>query len=372
MQVKKSKVYFTNLRAKPRNNLLDKLHKLVLGAGIKNINFTGKFVALKIHFGEPGNLAYIRPNYAARIVRLIKELGGLPFLTDANTLYHGKRANAVDHLNAAMENGFNRIAVGCDVIIADGLKGTEYRKIEINKKYCLAPKIGSAIADCDIIVSLTHFKGHELTGFGGVLKNIGMGSGSRDGKKEMHSTSKPRIEKGNCVSCGICIESCSQQAIYYDNNKKAEIDYQKCIGCSQCVAVCQYGAAVTGSEASSVIVQEKIIEYAYAVLKDKPHFHVSFIMDVSPYCDCWSYNDMAIVPNIGMAASFDPVALDRACVDLINEASMVKQSILEEQNYQKGEDKFHHIHPDTDWKAGLKYAEELGLGTQHYNLIKVP
>ncbi len=370
--MKIAQVYFTNLRAKPRNNLLDKLQNLVIRAGIRNIDFKSKFVALKIHFGEAGNLAYIRPNYVAPIVQMIKDAGGFPFLTDANTLYHGKRANAVDHLDTAMKNGFNRIAVGCDVIIADGLKGTEYRKIKIDKKYCIAPMIGSAIADSDIIVSLTHFKGHELTGFGGTLKNIGMGSGSRAGKKEMHSTSKPRMKEENCISCGICIENCAQGAIHYNKKKKAEIDYQKCIGCGQCVAVCQYGAAVAGSEASSVIVQEKIIEYSYAVLKDKPHFHISFIMNVSPFCDCWSYNDMAIVPDIGMAASFDPVALDRACVDLVNEASMVKKSILEERNYQKGEDKFHYIHPDTDWEAGLRYAEELGLGTQKYRLIEVP
>lgn len=369
--MEKSKVYFTDLRARPGNNLLDKLKILVTKAGMQNINFKEKFVALKIHFGEPGNMAYIRPKYVASIVRLIKKWGGLPFLTDANTLYHGKRANAVDHLNTAMENGFNRIAVGCDVIIADGLKGTEYREIVINKKHCQAPKIGSAIADSDIIISLTHFKGHEMTGFGGTLKNIGMGSGSRAGKMEMHSTSKPRIKVGNCISCGVCIKNCSQGAIHFNRSKKAEIDYQKCIGCGQCVAVCQYSAAVASSDASGAIVQEKMVEYAYAVLEGKSHFHISFIMNVSPYCDCWSYNDMAIVPDIGMAASFDPVALDRACVDLVNEASPLRKSILEERNYQKGEDKFYHIHPDTNWKVGLQYAEELGLGCQNYDLVRI-
>jgi hypothetical protein len=210
----RSKVYFTDLRAKPGKNLLDKLKKLALGAGIEKINFKGQLVALKIHFGEPGNLSYIRPNYVASIVKLVKELGGKPFLTDANTLYHGKRANAIDHLNTAMENGFNRIAVECDVIIADGLKGTEFREISINKKHCKAPKIAEAIANADIIISLTHFKGHELTGFGGILKNLGMGSGSRAGKMEMYSNSKPRINLNNCIGC-----------------------------CGQCVAVCQYSAA---------------------------------------------------------------------------------------------------------------------------------
>ena len=367
----KAKVYFTDLRANSGKNLLDKLKKLVLKAGIKEIDFKDKFTALKIHFGEPGNLSYIRPNYVACIVKLIKELKGRPFLTDANTLYYGKRANAVDHLNTAMENGFNRIGVGCDVMIADGLKGTEYREIAIDQKHFQAPKIASAIADADIIISLTHFKGHEMTGFGGALKNLGMGSGSRAGKMEMHSNSQPKIVLGNCIGCGQCIKNCSQEAIHFNGNKKAEIDYQKCIGCGQCVAVCQYSAAVVGSDESAGMVQEKIVEYTQAVLKDKPHFHISFIMNVSPYCDCWGYNDMAIVPDIGMAASFDPVALDRACVDLVNKAPMVKGSILEEKHFHSGEDKFTHVHIDTDWKIGLNYAEKIGLGTQNYDLIVV-
>ncbi len=367
----KAQVYFSDLRTKPGKNLLDKLRKLALEAGIKEIDFKDKFTALKIHFGEPGNLSYLRPNYVACLVKLIKELKGKPFLTDANTLYSGKRSNAVDHLNSAMENGFNRISVGCDVIIADGLKGTEYRQIPIHQKHFSAPKIAAAIAEADIIVSLTHFKGHELTGFGGTLKNLGMGSGCRAGKMEMHSRSKPRIKPNNCTSCGQCIKNCSQEAIHFNKLKKAEIDEQRCIGCGQCVAVCQYGAAVAGSDEASGIVQERIVEYAYAVLKDKPHFHLSFILNVSPYCDCWNYNDQAIVPDLGMAASFDPVALDRACIDLVNKAPMLKGSVLEEKNFREGEDKFTSIHKDTDWRRGLDYAEKIGLGSQNYELIIV-
>ena len=193
--MEKSKVYFTDLRTKPGLNLLDKVQKLVKRAGIEDIDFKNKFVAIKIHFGEPGNLAYIRPNYAAKVVKLIKDLGGMPFLTDSNTLYSGRRANAIDHLESAMENGFNPLAVDCNVIIADVLKGTDYREIEINQKHCKTEKIGAAIADADIIISMNHFKGHEMTGFGGALKNLGMGSGSRGGKLEMHSASQPKIDK---------------------------------------------------------------------------------------------------------------------------------------------------------------------------------
>jgi len=371
--MKTSKVYFTNLRTKPGNNLLDKLTRLALQSGFDKLNYEKQFVAIKIHFGEPGNLSYIRPNYAAAIVKLIQERGGKPFLTDTNTLYRGKRANAIDHLNSAMENGFNRIAVGCDVIIADGLKGTEFREIPVHLKHCKAPRIAAAIADADIIISLTHFKGHDLTGFGGTLKNLGMGGGSRAGKMEMHSNSKPKINLNHCVGCGQCIKNCSQFAIHFNKNKKAEIDYRKCVGCGQCIAICQYSAAVIGSGDSGGNTQEKITEYAYAVLKDKLNFHFSFIMNVSPLCDCWNFNDMSIVPDIGMAASSDPVALDRACVDLVNQAQMIHGSILEDRHFhsESGEDKFKYANIDTDWKIGLDYAEKIGLGNQNYELIEV-
>ncbi|MBZ9636818.1 DUF362 domain-containing protein [Clostridium sp. FP1] len=367
----KSKVFFTNLRTKPGCNLLDKLQKLVVEAGIKNIDFKDQFVAIKIHFGEPGNLSYIRPNYAASIVKLIKELGGKPFLTDSNTLYAGRRSNAIDHIESAMENGFNPISVGCNVIIADGLKGGDYREIPINQKHCKTAKIGAAIADSDIIISMTHFKGHEMTGFGGALKNLGMGSGSVGGKLEMHSASKPFMKKNNCVSCGICFKNCLHKAISFDENKKATIDYDKCVGCGQCVAVCRFNCATVKWNESADSANEKIAEYTYAVIKDKPNFHISFIMNVSPNCDCSPENDVAIVPDIGIAASFDPVALDKACVDMVNSATALNSTELSDRHYHDGLDKFSHIHPDTNWKVGLAHAKAIGIGTDEYELVTV-
>jgi uncharacterized Fe-S center protein len=369
--MEKSKVYFTNLRTTPGYNLLDKLQKLVVEAGIKNIDFKNKFIAIKIHFGEPGNLSYIRPNYAATIVKLVKELGGKPFLTDANTLYSGRRFNAVDHIEAAMENGFNPMSVGCNVIIADGLKGGDYREIPIHQKHCKTAKIGSAIADSDILISMTHFKGHEMTGFGGALKNLGMGSGSIGGKLEMHSASKPLMKSHKCVSCGLCIKNCLHEAISFDENKKAIIDYDKCVGCGQCVAVCRFESATVKWNESADIANEKIAEYTYAVIKDKPHFHISFIMNVSPNCDCWNSNDVSIVPDIGMAASFDPVALDQACVDMVNIATALYSTELSDKDYHEGHDKFSHIHPDTNWKVGLDHAKAIGIGTDEYEVINV-
>jgi uncharacterized Fe-S center protein len=369
-----SKVYFTDLRTKPGRNLLDKMELLIVKAGIEQIDFAQKFTAVKIHFGEPGNLAYIRPNYAARLVRFLLGRGARVFLTDANTLYLGRRSNAVDHLQSACENGFNPCAVPCPVIIADGLKSTEFREIEINGEYCKTAKIGSAIADADIIVSMTHFKGHEQTGFGGALKNLGMGSASAAGKMEMHSSSKPVIKKHKCTSCGQCVKYCASHAIVLDNDdRKALIDYDKCIGCGQCVAVCQFDSAQAILDNSSDITCRKIAEYSLAVVRDKPHFHVSFIMNVSPECDCWGHNDMAVTPDIGIAASFDPVALDKACADLVNSAPVVAASCLGKHEHAcaHGADKFKAIHPNTQWETGLEHAEKIGLGQIEYELIRI-
>lgn len=367
----KSKVFFTNLRTTPEFNLLYKLEKLVKKAGIADIDFKDKFTAIKIHFGEPGNLAYIRPNYVGRLVSVIKELGGVPFLTDCNTLYSGRRSNAVDHLKSAEENGFNSVTCGCNVIIADGLRGTDYEEIEINLKHCKTAKIGSAIADSDIIISMNHFKGHEMTGIGGAMKNLGMGCGSRGGKLEMHSASKPEIKAESCISCGMCIRNCSQGAISFNENKKASIDYKKCIGCGQCVALCKSGAAMVNWNESAGNSSEKIVEYSYAVIKDKPNFHINFVMDVSPNCDCWANNDKPIVSDIGILASFDPLALDKACTDMVNSAIANLGSVLDDTDYKEGEDKFSHIYPTLNYHESFDYAQKIGLGNLDYEIINV-
>lgn len=366
-----SKVYFTDFRARPGRSILKKFRDLMRQAGIESIPFNNQMAAIKIHFGEPGNVAYIRPNYAAVVVELVKQLGGKPFLTDANTLYNGKRANAVDHLETAMKNGFYPPAMECPVIIADGLKGIDFREIVINQEYCRTAKIASAIADADIVISLNHFKGHDITGFGGALKNLGMGSGSRGGKLEMHSASKPQIIAENCTSCGLCVKNCSQQAITLDEENKAVIDYHLCIGCGQCVALCRFDAARVVWDESAEVATRKISEYALAVIQDKPHFHISFISAVSPNCDCWAYNDAPIVPDLGIAASFDPVALDRACVDLVNQAPALPGCTLHDNEYQPGQDKFTCLYPRTNWKAGLDHAENIGVGKQTYELVTI-
>jgi len=339
-----AKVFFTNMRTKHRYNLLDKFDLLLKKAGMDDIDFQNKFAAIKLHFGEPGNLAFVRPNYAARVVKKVNDLGGKPFLTDCNVMYWGKRGNAVDHLRSAFENGFNPLVTGANVIIADGLTGSEYAEVPVNLKHIQTAKVGAALFHSDVIISLTHFKGHMSTGFGGALKNIGMGGGSRQAKMEMHSTNKPQIDEEKCVECGACIKYCPEEAIAYNERHKAQIDYDKCVGCGQCIVSCHYGAAHGSFEGSKVDLNEKIAEYTYAVLKDKTHFHISLIMNVSPGCDCFGYNDQAIVQDIGMAASFDPVSLDKACVDLVNQAPKMPDTALNDQ-WQENEDKFNHNIP---------------------------
>lgn len=362
-----SKVYFTNMRTSYNNNMLDKLKKLLLKSDFKDIDFNGKFVALKLHFGEYGNLAFIKPNYVKVVSDLIKEKGGFPFITDASTLYSGRRSNAISHLNVAELNGFNSITTGCPTIIADGLRGNDYKEIEVNLKHCSTVKISSAISEADIIISLNHFKGHEQAGFGGALKNLGMGCGSKLGKLEMHSGSKPIIDKDKCITCGLCVENCNQKAIYLE--EKAIINYDKCVGCGECIVVCPKKAIYQKEKTQSKILNEKIVEYTYGVLKNKESFHINFIMNVSPNCDCWNSNDLPIVPDLGILVSKDPVSIDMASSDLVNAAEPIKGSILDEVE-EKNTDKFECIHGNIDYMSGLKYAEELKLGTVNYELIE--
>ena len=372
-----SKVYFTDFRVKNGVNLLDKLRRLMLKANIKDIDFNNKFTAIKLHFGEPGNLAYLRPNYAKVVADLVKELGGKPFLTDCNTLYVGRRKNALDHIEAAYEDGFTPFSTGCHVIIADGIKGTDEELVKIDMEYVKEAKIGKAIADSDIIISLNHFKGHESAGFGGAMKNIGMGCGSRAGKMEMHSSGKPQNDISKCVGCRLCAKQCARDAITFDEAGKAHIDHNKCVGCGRCIGTCNFDAISTGENHSNDILNRKIAEYTYAVLKGKPNFHINLIVDVSPYCDCHSENDVPIVPNIGMLASFDPVALDLACIDLVNEQSAVHNSRLEENIEKLDKNKLKYVdnltlnHPDTNWRSCIEHAVKIGLGNDKYELIKI-
>ena len=381
-----SKVYFTTFKTTTSENLIQKLHRLMKVAGFEQIDFTDKYTAIKIHFGEYGNLAFLRPNYAKVVADYVKELGGKPYLTDCNTLYVGSRKNALDHLETAYLNGFSPLQTGCHVLIGDGLKGTDETIVPINLEYVKEAKIGHAIMDADIFISLTHFKGHEMAGFGGTIKNIGMGCGSRAGKMEQHCDGKPSVDEAACVGCGACCKICAHDAPQV-KDRKATIDHSKCVGCGRCLAVCPKDAISADFSDSIKVLNYKMAEYSYAVCKDRPCFHVSLICDVSPNCDCHSENDIPIIPNIGMLASFDPVALDQACADLCNKQPAVEGSILAENmdacgcghhhhGHDEGDkhddmDNFKLTHPDTEWKSCLEHAQEIGLGNREYDLVRI-
>ena len=374
--MEKAKVYFSDLHALPGTDLLQKLKKLMKKAGIGEIDFEEKLVAIKLHFGEPGNLSYLRPNYAKAVADVVKELGGKPFLTDCNTLYVGRRKNAIDHIESAYENGFTPFSTGCQVIIGDGLKGTDDVEVPVpNGELIKKAKIGHAIMDADVFISLNHFKGHETAGFGGALKNIGMGCGSRAGKMDQHKTGKPSVITEKCRGCRACSKNCAQGAISFDENRKATIDHDKCVGCGRCLGACNFNAIKNKNDCAILELNKKMAEYSLAVCHGRPNFHISLVMDVSPYCDCRAENDIPIIPDVGMFASFDPVALDQACVDACNAMPPVPGSVLDQHIHEEGfED--HHDHfvnttPESEWESCLAHAEKISLGTREYELITV-
>ena len=367
-----SKVYFADLRADVHENLQQKLTRLMKTAGMGDIDFQDKFVAIKLHFGEPGNLAFLRPNWARTVADFVKERGGKPFLTDCNTLYVGWRKNALDHMDSAMLNGFNPMTTGCQIIIADGLKGSDEVEVPVvGGEYVKNAKIGRAVMDADVFISLTHFKGHEEAGFGGCLKNIGMGCGSRAGKMEQHNAGKPHVAEKHCIGCGQCRKICAHGAPIIENGK-AHIDHDKCVGCGRCIAVCPKNAVQINWDETTINLNRKIAEYTKAVVDGRPCFHISLVIDVSPNCDCRPENDMAIVPNVGMFASFDPVALDMACVDAVNAQTPLRGSAADDAHAKAHvHDHFQRLHPDTNWRSCLEHGEKIGIGSREYELIKI-
>ncbi len=369
-----SKVYFTNLRTDYDNPLTVKLQRLIRRAGIESLDLADRFVAIKVHFGEPGNLSFIRPNFARSVSDVIRAKGGIPFLTDCNTLYTGRRKHALEHLGTAAENGFSYESTGCRVVIADGLKGLDEKLVPLKgTKHVQQAKIGSAIMDADVFVSLNHFKGHESTGFGGALKNIGMGCGSRAGKMEQHCDGKPTVDRSLCRACRQCVKQCAHGAISYDAKKIASIDHNLCVGCGRCIAACNFDAIETTGFSGAKSLSEKIAEYTLAVLQNRPHFHISLVMQVSPNCDCHPDNDLPIIPDVGMFASFDPVALDQACADACNKQQIIPGSQLSDNlaSCKSQHDHFSDSAPGTDWTITLDHAEAIGVGTRAYELITV-
>lgn len=376
--MEKAKVYFTDFRTPYGGDTMPgKLKKLIRKAGIAQLNLEGQFVAIKIHFGELGNVSYLRPNYARAVVDVVKELGGKPFLTDCNTLYPGSRKNALEHLYCAWENGFTPLTVGCPILIGDGLKGTDDIEVPVRGgEYVKNAKIGRAVMDADVIISMTHFKGHEATGFGGALKNLGMGCGSRAGKKEQHNNGKAYVQQEICRGCRRCMWECANNGLVFDpETRKMHVDKEHCVGCGRCVGACNFDAIDFEDPNSNQMLNYRIAEYAKAVVDGRPQFHISLVMDISPNCDCHGENDAPILPDVGMFASFDPLALDQACVDACMKCEPLPNSQLGEHmrdpHFVDHHDHFTNSTPESEWQSCLSHAEKIGLGTRDYELIRL-
>ena len=366
-----STVFFADLRTKVSRNLLDKVGELLGKVDLpKRVKDKGT-VAIKLHFGEQGNTAYVRPVFLRRIVDRVKEVGGRPFLTDTNTLYGGTRSNAVSHLATAEGNGFAFSVVGAPIIIADGLLGNAAVRVPIEGRIYHEVSIGHAIHYADSLIVVTHFKGHEISGFGGAIKNIGMGCASREGKLSQHSTLGPKVKRKDCAECETCVGWCVYEAIEM-RGKAAFINPDKCVECGECIAICPQGAIQIQWNEASPAFQRKMVEYALGALKNKGKrtTYVSFITQVSPYCDCYGHNDVPIVGDIGILASVDPVAIDQASVDLVNAQPGSAVSPYT-KDLLPGADKFRAVHRQVDWGVQLAYGEEMGLGVRRYELVSV-
>ena len=366
-----SRVYFADMRASHKENLFDKITRLLTMAGLQQNISDGDLTAVKIHFGEKGNSAFIRPIFARRVVEEIKKLGARPFLTDSSTLYPGERKEAISALTCAIENGFGYACTGAPLIISDGLRGVTETEVAVEGELLKKVYIGSEIVEADSLVCLTHFKCHELTGFGGAIKNLGMGCASRKGKLVQHSTVAPKVAEEYCTGCGICLKACAHDAIAVIEGK-ATIDPTLCSGCSRCITVCPVKAINIQWNEAADLVMRKMAEYAKGALtgKEERSIFLSFITQVSPACDCYGHADAPIVNDIGICASSDPVAIDQACADLVNGARGNEGSALQ-SGHEAGGDKFRGVSPEIPWEVQLEHGEKVGLGSRRYELVRI-
>ncbi len=367
-----SKVFFLERRAtSPRKSLQVRLEKLFDRAGFNEIIKKGDLAAVKLHFGERGLTTYIHPVFVRTIVDKLIHLGAKPFLTDTNTLYIEARHNAVEHLQTAILHGFTYATAGAPVIIADGLRGHSSRDVAVPGRHFRTVKIAQGILDADSMVVLSHVKGHIVTGMGGAIKNLSMGCSSRAGKHMMHACIKPEVIAEKCQGDAHCQKHCPSQCITIENNV-AFIDEKLCIGCGECIAACPYDSIKIDWDNDGELLQEKMAEFALGAIQDKKDkcCFLNFLMDITPHCDCHSWSDSFIVPDIGILASTDPVAIDQASVDLINRQQGNVDSKLK-GNYSPGEDKFVGVYPNCNYSVQLRYSEELGLGSRSYELIEL-
>lgn len=361
-----STVYMADIHSRSATtNMCSKVDRLCDALNLKRIIKRNDLCGIKLHFGEYGNDTYLHPPYVRHVVDKVINAGGKPFLTDSSTLYSGMRHNAVDHLNVAALHGFARSVVNAPVIIADGLFGENDIPVAINKKHFREVFIADAIRRAPSLVVLSHFKGHEMAGFGGAIKNLAMGGASVRGKREQHAT-HVQIDESKCVGCGRCVKVCPQQALSLVDNK-SHVDVSKCIGCFECITVCPEKAISIDWATEMQPFVERMTEYAYGVVKgrEKHICYMNFVLNVTPDCDCVEWSDAPLVADIGILAGTDPVALDQACFDLVNKAQALDSRL------QDAADKFTARWPHTRGEVQLSYGEEIGLGSREYTLERI-
>ncbi|TFH31254.1 MAG: DUF362 domain-containing protein, partial [Promethearchaeota archaeon] len=348
-----------------------KVQRLFDQADFSSVIQKGDLTAVKVHFGERGNSTFIPPWFVRSIVDKIRASGGKPFVTDTNTLYTGKRRNAVDHLETAILHGFSYATLNAPITIADGLKGKSYVDVDVNQKHFKSIKLSSDIAYADSVIVSSHFKGHLMAGFGGAIKNMAMGGACVQGKKEQHNVRPYLPEPEKCTGCGTCVEHCPGDAIMIVAGK-SQVDEHLCLGCGDCLRYCPEDALEFNWESGIPEFTERMVEYAYGFWKThRNHIgFINFVLNVTPECDCFSLSETTIVPDIGILASTDPIALDQACFDLVNRQQGNSHSRME-SNHDPGQDKFLGVHKETRGDIQLTYGEQLGIGTTNYELVEI-
>ena len=351
------KVYFLEVenREDPKKiveRLISALNKFQFLSFIEDKDY----VAIKTHFGENNFNGFVDPVFIRMFGELVKERDGNPFMTETSTLYRGNRTNAVDHIHLAEEHGFSIHDTGMPIIMADGLFGDEEIEVEIPGKIYKKVMVASLLSKIQALLVITHFTGHIVAGYGGALKNLGMGLSSRKGKMIQHSTSKPSIKKKKCTSCGECIRWCPADAISFVDGK-AWIDKNICIGCAECLAVCRFDAVKYNWSESYYKLQQKIAEHAMGVVKtmEGRSLFINFLLKISKDCDCMNKYEK-VVPDIGILISKDPVALDSASLDLAENKIRKKLS---------------QISYDIPYRVQLDHAADIGFGDTEYELIPI-
>ena len=366
-----AEVFFVRSTVANNRGLVQRFQDLVDRLSLQMVA-EGDTVAIKVHFGDDGTTAYVRPQFSRKLVDRVKARGAHPFLTDTCTLYPGRRKHAVGHLELALENGFSYATVAAPLIIGDGVGSRDVATVPVQGRHFSEVRYASAVHNADALLVMSRVKGHLAVGFGGAIKNLSMGLGSRAMKQAMHASVRPKLDEDRCEACADCVDVCPEDAVFLEEGV-ACFDMEACVGCGECIAVCDHGALKILWNEKAGNIQEKMIEVTAGVLAAKPGktAFFNFIVEVTPDCDCFPWSDNPIINNVGILASTDPIAIDQASMDLVNQQPGLPGSKLDEAARAPGVDKFRALYPKIDGTRQLAYGEELGLGTRQYTLIEV-